>query len=319
MIRSVFCTVAALFAATFQLETAAAQTPQQIDWCVGKQEATPDLVIGGCTAVIQSGKFQPKQLSLALKLRGEAFRRKGEDDKALVDFDQAIKLNSENSGAFAARGLLFDSRKQSDRAVRDLAAATRIDPNNATAWAYQGDVLYHAGKEAEAIGSFARALKIAPDWMWPANDRGELYADRGDYELALRDFNHVVKVSSTYAMGWNNRCRVNAILGRLDEALKDCDQALKISPKFVNSMVKSGKVSARQHRGFVQLKAGRYDQAVEDYTLALEILSNAETLFGRGIAKAKKGEAAAGDVDIAEARALDPNIAQKFARFGVKL
>jgi tetratricopeptide (TPR) repeat protein len=317
--RSFFLGLAALFAMTLLSETAAAQSQQQIEWCEGKHEATPDLIIGGCTAVIQSGKFQPKQLSLAFKLRGDALRRKGEDDKALVDFDQAIKLNAENSSAFAARGLLFDSRKQGDRAVRDLATATRIDPNNATAWAYQGDVLYHAGREAEAIESFARAIKIAPDWMWPANDRGELYADRGDYQRALSDFNHVVKVSPTYAMGWNNRCRVNAILGRLDEALKDCDEALKISPKFVNSMVKSGKVSARQHRGFVHLRAGRYDQAIEDYTVALEILSNAETLFGRGLAKARKGDKAGADADIAAAKALDPRIAEKFTSFGVKL
>jgi tetratricopeptide (TPR) repeat protein len=120
-------------------------------------------------------------------------------------------------------------------------------------------------------------------------------------------------------MGWNNRCRVNAILGRIDEALKDCDEALRINPKFTNSMKKSGRVSVRQHRAFALLKAGRYDEAVQDYTQALEILSNAESLYGRGVAELKKGDKPGAEADMAAAKALDPKISEKFERFGVAL
>jgi hypothetical protein len=80
----------------------------------------------------------------------------------------------------------------------------------------------------------------------------------------------------------------------------------------------SGRVSARQHRGFVELKAGRYDLAIEDYNLAIEFLSNAETLYGRGTAKRRKGDTAGGDAGIAAAVGLDPRIAETFAGFGVK-
>jgi tetratricopeptide (TPR) repeat protein len=298
---------------------AGAQTQQQIDWCNGKDGAAPDLVIGGCTALIQSGKFSGKNLAIVFYLRGKAYRSKGESDKALTDLTQAIKLDPKHSLAYEERGGLYvSSKKDYQAALRDLALAIELAPNNSTAWAYQGDAFYGAGQDQSAIASFEQSIKLAPDWMWPANDRGELYADRGDYQEALRDFDHVVAVSAAYAMGWNNRCRVNAILGRLDQALKDCDEALKINPKFTNSMKKSGRVSARQHRAFVLLKAGRFDEAIQDYTLALDILSNAETLFGRGTAKLKKGDKAGADADIASAKALDPTIGEKFVGFGVK-
>ncbi len=42
---------------------ARAQTAQQLNWCDGKDGATPDQQIGGCTAVIQSGKFTGKNLA----------------------------------------------------------------------------------------------------------------------------------------------------------------------------------------------------------------------------------------------------------------
>src|SRR6185312_7862392 len=109
-----------------------------------------------------------------------------------------------------------------------------------------------------------------------------------------------------------------AILGNLDQALADCDQALKINPKFTNTMFKSGPVSARQHRGFVHLKAGRHAEAIEDYNLAVEIKSNAETLYGRGLAKQKTSDAAGAASDIAAAKTLDPQIVEKFSRFGIK-
>ena len=167
--------------------------------------------------------------------------------------------------------------------------------------------------------SFERAIKLAPSWMWPINDRGELHAENGNYEEAIQDFDRVVQLSPTLAMGWNNRCRVLAIVGRLEKALSDCDQAMKIDPNFTNSMFKTGHVSARQHRAFVLLKLGRYDESIQEYTQALELLSNAETLFGRGVAKLKKGDEPAANVDIDAARAVDPLIDVRFAGFGVKL
>jgi hypothetical protein len=58
-------------------------------WCVNRNNAySPDLAIGGCTTVIQSGKETKGNLSIAFKNRGAVVRvhhfvRRGDDGRVL--------------------------------------------------------------------------------------------------------------------------------------------------------------------------------------------------------------------------------------------
>jgi hypothetical protein len=42
------------------------------------------------------------------------------------------------------------------------------------------------------------------------------------------------------------------------------------------------------------------------------------SLYGRGLAKQRVGSAAEGDIDIANAKAMDPNIVNEFDSYGVR-
>jgi Flp pilus assembly protein TadD len=69
----------------------------------------------------------------------------------------------------------------------------------------------------------------------------------------------------------------------------------------------------------VQVRAGQYDRALEDYARALAIMPNAaRALYGRGVAKRLKGDLRGGDADIEMARALRPSVADEMAERGVK-
>jgi hypothetical protein len=42
------------------------------------------------------------------------------------------------------------------------------------------------------------------------------------------------------------------------------------------------------------------------------------SLYGRGLAKKRNGSVAEGDLDITNAKAMDPNIVKEFADYGVQ-
>ena len=68
------------------------------------------------------------------------------------------------------------------------------------------------------------------------------------------------------------------------------------------------------------MKLGRFDEAIADYDSALKLAPQlASSLYGRGAAKLKKGDTDGGNADIAAAKAIQADVADDFAGYGVAL
>src|SRR5262249_34477124 len=74
--------------------SALAQTPQERGWCEGEDAVTVDQRIDGCSAVIKAARDKGDKLAETFNNRGVGYRLKGDYDRALADYNQAIKLNA---------------------------------------------------------------------------------------------------------------------------------------------------------------------------------------------------------------------------------
>ena len=71
--------------------------------------------------------------------------------------------------------------------------------------------------------------------------------------------------------------------------------------------------------GLVNLKSGQNKNAIADFDAALKINPRlTSSLYGRGLAKKRNGSIPEGDLDINNAKAMDPNIVKEFADYGVQ-
>jgi tetratricopeptide (TPR) repeat protein len=157
------------------LFNAASLAQISIEWrqCLGLEGPIVDTVIDGCTAIIQSGQEPREKLATAFDNRGVAFRRKGEYDRALQDYEQAIRLNPSNATAYNNRGIIYRIKNEYARAIADYDEAIWLKNSDYPAAYYN------------------RALA---------------YADKGEYELSLRDFDVVMRFNprnalALYALG----------------------------------------------------------------------------------------------------------------------
>src|ERR1700688_1704642 len=84
-----------------------AQSDQQIDWCNGNDNATPELSVSGCTAMIQSGEHTGDELAIVFNNRGLAYFEDGQSERASQDYDQAIRLAPNFFNALINRGFAY--------------------------------------------------------------------------------------------------------------------------------------------------------------------------------------------------------------------
>jgi tetratricopeptide (TPR) repeat protein len=75
---------------------------------------------------------------------------------------------------------------------------------------------------------------------------------------------------------------------------------------------------ALDSRGLLNLKSGAAKNAIADFDAALKINPRlTSSLYGLGLAKQHNGAVSEGALDIANAKAMDPNIVQEFKSYGV--
>jgi len=242
-------------------------------------KASGDVAIAACTRLIASGRYKGRDLAIFYTNRAYMWRAKGDLDGAIADYDQAIRHDPKYTTAYINRGNAWGTKRDVDRAIADLNEAIRLDPKNALAYRKRGD-------------------------MWGA---------RGYNERAIADYTEVIRLDPKDALSYLGRCSVRAIAGRnLPQALSDCDQALRLRPNDVTTM---------GTRGLLYLRLGRLDDAIVEFDAALKLAPKVTTaflLFGRGIAKQRKGDTAGGDFDMAAAKANNANIAEEYAKYGLK-
>lgn len=289
--------------------SATAQTrDEQWQRCKGDN---PDLRIGACTALIQSGQETTANLAAAFHNRGIGYYDTDQFDKAIADDDQAIKLNP-SSNAFYERGLAYWAKREYTRALQDFDEAIRLQPT-ALSYVTRGNVHDDNGQLDLAIQDYASAIKLEPSNARAYGERCVAYATKGAYDAAITDCDKAIQLNPGYANAFANRGRSYVAKGDNDRALADFDKALALN---------SSKVAANtafKNRALVRFKRGEYQLAIRDYDAALKLYpQSAESLYGRGAAKRLSGDTAAGEQDIASATQLQANIAAVMAARGVR-
>jgi tetratricopeptide (TPR) repeat protein len=276
---------------TFAL--AQSQLVKDLELCNGGAEISVDRQIDACTAIIDSGALSQQGLAIAHNTRGNAFLKRQEYGQAIRDYDDSIRLNPSYSKALNDRGVAYTRMQELDRAIGDFDEAIQLSPDYAIAFANRAQTYQRKGEFNLAVRDYAAAVRLQPQ-----------YEQKIKFQPQLEDdWKRLVEVVQ------NERCWTRTILGDLQAAVVDCTEALSLYPNSA---------AIFDSRGLTRLKLGQWDAAIADYGSALRIQPNlASALYGRGFAKLKKGDPQ-GHADVRSAIAVQADVAQTFARYGVR-
>jgi tetratricopeptide (TPR) repeat protein len=215
------------------------------------------------------------------------------------------------AAAYNARGRAYLAKGDHDRAAADFSQALKNEPENVQSLHGRGLARSAKGDLDGAIKDFSDAIWLSPRNAAVYQDRARAYLGKADHARAIADLGEVIKFTPKPAFALRERCYVRAISGReLPQGLDDCEQALRLLKNDVTTL---------ERRGLIHLRLGYFDKAITDFNAVLKVqAANAAALYGRGVAKKKKGLEIAGEADIAEARQLRPDVVQALIAYGVK-
>src|SRR5206468_6711206 len=181
---------------------AAAQSPKKSDYlgkialCNGSDRTSLAARIDGCTGLIDSGQGTTTALAIAHNNRGNAHTAKGDFDRAILDFDQSIKLDPTYAKPFNNRGAAYLRKGEYDLALKALDQAIKLNP------------------------SYGRAFV----------NRAGVYLKKNEYDRAVRDYDEAIRLEPDLETAWSGRCWTRAILGSLQAAHEDCNKVLQSWP-----------------------------------------------------------------------------------------
>jgi tetratricopeptide (TPR) repeat protein len=109
-------------------------------------------------------RLDPKDAGAYIQ-RGFAYQGKGDYNKAITDCDEAIRLDPKNACVYIQRGFVYQGKGDYDKAITDYDEAIRLDPKNAGAYyCNRGDAYYYKGRYDKAIADYHEAIRLDPKY-----------------------------------------------------------------------------------------------------------------------------------------------------------
>lgn len=192
--------------------------------------------------------------------QGDDFDDKGEKEKAIYCFDQAIALNPDYHAAHYNKGLCLSSQGKKGEAIECYEKVISIIPNDAMAYYSKGSALDDLGKKQEAIVWYDKAISLDSNYLEPLFNKACILDDMGEKEQAVEWYDKVINLDPNYENAFYNKAILLSSIGRKEEAIKCFDQVILINPKETN--VLCGKGSALAELGKIEEALICYDQAI---------------------------------------------------------
>lgn len=253
-----------------------------------------------------------------LSRRGTAMAARGDYDHALTALSRACDLAPDKAEYFYQRSQVYLRMGDRVSAMKDLEQTLKLDPRQVTGLLSRAEISLASGDVARATADLDAADRAATPQADLRYEMAEDYGRANRLSAAIAQYDlwimtHANDERVPYAQ--NARCWSRALAGTdLELALKDCNAALKRAKKgsaFYARVANS--------RGLVFLRLNDYPRSIADYDASITLTpKDAGSWYGRGIDKLRQHQNAAGEADIAQAKALVPNIAEAFGRHGIE-
>ena len=171
-------------------------------------------------------------LSWAYNKRGEARAETGQEQEAMADFQESIKLDANRWSALHNRGVSHGIAGNVDAAMADFNRVLQLNPNFAKGFYNRGELRFKKGDLNGAISDYSRAIQLNSRDSGFLTSRGFAYYRQNNYRNAMRDYNQALQIDPNNVEAYVHRGDVQADQAQFAQAVSDYQAAVRINPQF---------------------------------------------------------------------------------------
>ncbi|MFN7949130.1 MAG: tetratricopeptide repeat protein [Blastocatellia bacterium] len=173
-----------------------------------------------------------ERASAALFDQAIEYQQKGLFDHAIEKLGSALLTRPDFAEAHNLMGVCLDQKGQYGMAQVEYQKAIRLESDNARFLNNLGYSYYLGGDNKNAIKWFKKALKFTPGDKRLQNNLGLAYGRQGDYKKALEYFTASVGEAGAHL----NLGYVLNQQGRYEDAIKEYESALRLQPQSLAAL-----------------------------------------------------------------------------------
>ena len=203
---------------------------------------------------------QPANQRAVFSLAAVKFNAKTADETAERLCDQAIGMPGiYRVNAYELRGRIFERRGESQRALDDFTQAITLFPNGryvaVSAYEHRAQVYAQQREFQKALDDFSQAIRLRPKVVKYYHQRAITYRDCGRYDEALRDLDQAREIDPANVNSDLVQASVEILRGDMTLALQCFDQIIAREPNHVG---------ARRRRAWVFAQLNRWEDAMRE-------------------------------------------------------
>lgn len=233
---------------------------------------------------------------------GRIYLGQGDIDKALAEFESALRLDPNHADALLAIGSVHQIQGRTEVAVHFAERALAVNPNSVGALATLAGVRRDQGdlKDAARLYREALAMTDAQPQLFVAF--GDVLLRAGNPDGALQQFARALELDPDDRAAHYNRGVVLGEQGRVAESIACYEKAIELDPGHPQAAF------ALNNLGAIYRDRGEVDKALENFEAAAErFAGHIESRFNAGMVHLERGDTEAAIVRFREAAAIEPN------------
>ncbi len=145
-------------------------------------------------------------------------------------WEDTVKKSPAKARPYYNLGKAFEDKGLYDKALEQFNIALRLKPDYGTSYYHVGNAYFYKGFIDKAIEQYQIALKLMPDNVNLHYNLGNAYLQKGLFDKAIEEYSIAIKIKPEYAGAYNNMGNAYLQKGLLDKAIEYYQTALRLLP-----------------------------------------------------------------------------------------